>query len=375
MTKLKILQVINNLGSGGAERLLADYVSQNALLDNNVENDILTLNNNSSIFSEEISKNGVKIINLNCSSIYSLNNIFKLRKIINTNEYDICHVHLFPSQYWVVLAYLISNKRNKMKLITTEHNTYNRRRDIYFFKFIDRFIYSNFDKIISISEDTQTSLKRWLNFDEKNKNVFNIISNGVDTKKFKLATRITKSDLIPNADINTIIIVMVARFTEQKDHKTLVNALKFLPDNYHLILVGTGEKEEKLKEYVKLADVSERVHFFGVRKDVENILKSSDVMVLSSKWEGFGLVAVEGMASGLPVIVSNVQGLNTVVDDSDLQFEYGDFQELAQKIINLENKELYKEKLEYSQKQAEKFNLDAYINNINELYKHYERGI
>lgn len=114
---------------------------------------------------------------------------------------------------------------------------------------------------------------------------------------------------------------MVARFAEPKDHRTLIEAIEKLPQNYHLILVGEGpllEQSKKLTTYLSLED---RIHYLGFRSDVYQILKTLDIIVLSSDYEGLSLSALEGMAAGKPFLASNVQGLKELVESTGILFE------------------------------------------------------
>ena len=115
---------------------------------------------------------------------------------------------------------------------------------------------------------------------------------------------------------------MVARFSEQKDQPTLIKAIKELPENVHLLLIGEGTLKQKNENLAKEIGVSDKVHFLGFRNDVERILKTVDIVVLSSNWEGFGLAAAEGMAAGKPVIASKVEGLREIVDGYGLCLLY-----------------------------------------------------
>lgn len=115
--------------------------------------------------------------------------------------------------------------------------------------------------------------------------------------------------------------------------------------------------------------LEDRVHFLGIRDDVERILKTSDIIVLSSNWEGFGLAAVEGMAAGKPVIASNVPGLANVVSDAGLLFTKGKDSDLANKInILIENNDLYHKLSLAAEKRAELFSLDKMVDKYIELY-------
>jgi glycosyltransferase involved in cell wall biosynthesis len=125
---------------------------------------------------------------------------------------------------------------------------------------------------------------------------------------------------------------MAASFRGSKDQKTLVRAMKWLPEYYYLLLLGCGNKEQEIKAVTSNSNLDHRVRFLGFRKDIPEIMKACDIYVQSSWWEGFGLVAAEAMAAGLPVVASNVEGLSEVVGSSGLLFEPGNPEELAKKI-------------------------------------------
>lgn len=86
------------------------------------------------------------------------------------------------------------------------------------------------------------------------------------------------------------------------------------------------------KEYAKAVGVDSRIHFLGLRKDVPNLLQASDVIVLSSKHEGFSISMLEAMSCKKPFIGSNVPGIGDLVRDVALLFEFQDDEELALRI-------------------------------------------
>ena len=151
---MKVLHVINSLGAGGAEKLLLDTLPiYNA---NGITVDLLVLSQKNSKFLDILkAKNCCKIYNLNVISIYDPRIIFKLKPFL-TNA-DIVHAHLFPTFYYVALSKRLFNL--KVKLIFTEHNTYNRRMNCWFFRRLDLYIYPIYDKIVCISTAIKTKLE------------------------------------------------------------------------------------------------------------------------------------------------------------------------------------------------------------------------
>lgn len=364
---MKILHIISGLGSGGAQKLVEETVPLiNRYKD--VEVEVLLLNDRNNVFDKKLRDSGIKVEVVPFRNPRSPLNIFFIRKYLVTGDYDIVHVHLFPTSYWVALASKILFKNN-CKLIFTEHSTHNSRREKWYFKYIDIFIYSNYDKVISISKNTQENLLKWINSSKTNINKFTVIENGINLRRFTEAKSYKKSEINSNLNQDNKLLCMVGRFGKQKDQSTIIYAMRNLPTDTHLILVGEGQLKQENEKLAKELGVGSRVHFLGVRNDVERILKTVDILILSSHWEGFGLAAVEGMAAGKPVIASNVEGLREVVKGAGILFEKGNSNDLALKINDLSNNdEKYESISSLCLKRAEQFDINIMVEQYLNLY-------
>ena len=350
---MKILHIITSLRTGGAERLMVDLLPRLRDFGNEVE--LLLFDGTRTPFYNVLENTGIRIRHLAIGgNVYNPLNIFRLRKYLT--NYDIIHTHNTACQYFVPLAKKLS--RAKCKLFTTEHSTNNRRRQYKFFKYLDKFIYSKYKFIISISEKATNSLTHFI----RNKDNIITIENGVDLLKFqKLKT--------PNLDDKEKIITMVAGFRDAKDHDTLIKAISLLPQEYKLWLVGDGERRGILEKQVADLNLVNRVKFWGIRSDIPQILEKSHIVVLSSHWEGFGLAAVEGMASARPVIVSNVEGLKDVVWDSGIVFPLQDAKALANEIKLLcENEKKYNQIALSCKEKAKEYDINIMAKKYNQLY-------
>jgi glycosyltransferase involved in cell wall biosynthesis len=320
---MKVLQIISTLGDGGAEKLVSDFA-----LCSNKGIDVLILDNSWGKYGEKLQQLGINIIKPSGKRFFfSPVNFFFLWKHIK--KYDVIHAHLFHCLYWTALLSLFVSK----KYIYTEHNTYNKRRKYILFRPIEWFIYSRYNCIICISNATATNLKRWLGV---NWPKIKVIHNGIHLDTYKNAVKYNKSDF-PNCNNDDILLVMVARFSTSKDQPTLIKTLSLLPEKCKLLLIGGGTREAEYKELVEKLHLTDRVLFLGFRQDVPNILKTADIGVLSSHWDGFGLAVVEYMAAGCPVVVSDADGLRDVVKDAGLLFEKGNINNLKEKLEVLLN--------------------------------------
>ncbi|MFV1980931.1 MAG: glycosyltransferase family 4 protein [Rhodothermia bacterium] len=115
----------------------------------------------------------------------------------------------------------------------------------------------------------------------------------------------------------TATMVMVARFSDQKDHETLFKALAGVAEPFQMILVGDGPSFESTRQLAKDVGVASQVEFLGNRVDVPDILAGAQVFVLSSLWEGFPISILEAMRAGLPVVATDVGGVSEAVIDGE----------------------------------------------------------
>lgn len=363
---MKVLRIINSLNIGGAEQSIVGNVPMH--IKNGIEVDVLLLEGKETFFYNELVKSNVKIFSLNKDkstiALYSPFHIFRLMKYMD--KYDIIHVHLFPSIYWVGIAKVL--KRSKSKFVLTEHQTYNRRRKYgWIFRKIDNFIYKQFDTIIAITPECKINLESHIgsSLDVK------MIYNGIDLSSFENQIFENRIKFLPE-NINRegkVFITQVAGFRIEKDQKTVITALKFLPNNFYLVFVGDGETRMECEKFAESETVSDRVIFLGLRDDVPAILKSSDIVVMSSFYEGFGRAAVEGMAAGKPVLATNVAGLAQVVAETGLLFEVGDYKFLAELIGNVAvDKDLYRRLSDAGLRRAKDFDLNKMVENYEEVY-------
>lgn len=354
---MKVLQVINNFGRGGAPRLVKDILVN--LKSKGYDIDALVLSSKVDVFSVDLKRKGIAIYQASLHR-YDFRVLLWLKD--NLMKYDIVHVHLFPSFYWVGLAaYLFSFKG---KLVFTEHNTYNSRRQYSWFKHIDQWFYQAYDFIVCINEPVKESLAQWL--PKKSDNLL-VIENGIDLDRFAFAEPTDISKIARKSIHENILVLMVALFEPRKDQKTLVYSMQYLPEKFHLLLVGSGSQVNKVKKVVKECNLSDRVHFLGFQKDIPGIMKACDVYVQSSNWEGFGLVAVEAMASGLPVVCSNVKGLSDIVANAGLTFSSRSPIDLAQKIGEAYSKREVLSKR--AREQSVKFSSETFIGKHISLYE------
>ncbi|MFU1858151.1 glycosyltransferase [Sphingobacterium sp. NGMCC 1.201703] len=355
---MKVLQIITSLETGGAEKLILESVPiyENMGLDV----DVLVLKDSKTAFRDQLSqKISGNVIALTKKSVYNPLLILKLAKYLK--KYNVIHAHLFPVLYWVVFAKIISF--SSRPIVFTEHSTNNRRRNYGILKNIEKFVYSKLAFIGCISTGTFDSLTSFVDVKHKTE----IINNGIDVEKFKNRGILAKSDFFQQDDF---ILIQVSSFRPQKDQETLINALLKLPPHVKLLLVGDGPLKKSREEQVLKLNLTSRVKFLGNRFDIPDLLNISDVVILSSIYEGFGLAIVEGMAAGKPVIASDVDGLREIVQNYGLLFEKGNSNQLCEQISRLlGNSEYYLEIAFRCSRRAEDFSIQNMVDKYLKIYK------
>jgi len=162
------------------------------------------------------------------------------------------------------------------------------------------------------------------------------VHNPVDVERF--ATLSTPGHV---ADRGVVKLLIVGRLHPVKGVDIALKALALLRDEFgtrlFLRVVGEGPQRKLLTRLVSELQLEKQVAFLGYRHDVESLIQDSDIVLVPSRYEPFGMVAAEGGAAGRPVIVSRIGGLSEIVNDgvTGLLFAAGDPYDLAQKILTL----------------------------------------
>lgn len=156
----------------------------------------------------------------------------------------------------------------------------------------------------SCSEDASP----WF-FNQKiiNSSNYKVIVNAIDVKKYDKDEHAREFYRREFGIHDKIVIGHVGRFHYQKNHFFLIKIFKCLSDRderYHLLLIGQGQLEQQIKEYVIRENLESKVTFLGVRNDVDKIYQAMDLFLFPSQSEGLGIVALEAQAALLPCILS-----------------------------------------------------------------------
>jgi glycosyltransferase involved in cell wall biosynthesis len=230
-------------------------------------------------------------------------------------------------------------------------------------------VIKNADAVIAMNQDMKQKIKRMYNRD-----IF-IVPTGIDFKRFNnLSRKEIRASL--NLKNDEKIILFIGNLRPVKGVMYLIHAMKFIIDknmNVRLFIVGGGKERDYLENLVKKYDLQKYVTFFGRVSNLkisENLV-TSDLFVLPSLSEGFPLVILEAMASGLPIIASNVGGLSEIIKDFENGFlvEPKNPEKIAEKVIFLLNDEKLRKTISKNNKEvAKKYSWENVIEKLEKIY-------
>lgn len=251
------------------------------------------------------------------SPIDDFKSITKIRKIIKEVNPDIIYSHSSKAGALVRVA----NITNRKKAIYNAHgwafdmNVSNKKRRVYIL--IEKFLAKITDKIVCISDnDFEKAISERI----CKKNKLEQIINGIDFQEFLADKDLSEVKNKYNIQDNKRIIGMVARISEQKSPKTFITVAKKILESrqdVQFLLVGDGDQKEEVKEMIKSFGIEDSVIITGWVKDTASLIKIFDIGMLTSNWEGFGLVIPEYFISKVPTIASSVGGIKNIIRDGE----------------------------------------------------------
>jgi glycosyltransferase involved in cell wall biosynthesis len=150
-----------------------------------------------------------------------------------------------------------------------------------------------------------------------------VLYNGVDVDAFAAQTNRTAARAALGAAENEFVIIQVARLDYLKDHATALRTIARVvakSPQTRLVLVGDGPESTTIESQVRELKIDDNVRLLGTRSDVDRLLPGADVFLLTSASEGIPLTVIEAMAAGLPVVGTDVGGMNEVVADNATGF-------------------------------------------------------
>lgn len=296
----------------------------------------------------------------------------ELRKLIKENEYDLIHCQ---SPVGGVLTRLAAIK-SKAKVIYTAHGFHffegAPRKNWLLFYPLEKFLSYFTDILITINnEDYQRAKKKF-----HAKETVYIPGVGIDTENFAENNHSTEK-IYKDLELskNDFLLISVGEINENKNHEIVIRALANVNNqSIKYAIVGIGPEQQKLELLSRTLNISDRILFLGYKDNVKDYLKIADAFVFPSKREGLGLAALEAMASGLPIVTSDIHGIKDYSENGVTGFTFNpnDLETVIEAINNMYN--LDKDKKDMMKNRniriAERFDINIVNQIMKEIYEY-----
>ena len=294
----------------------------------------------------------------------------KLFDVISKHKIDVLHVHYaIPHAYAAYMAKKILKENGyNIPIITTLHGT-----DITlvgnnpFYKPAVTFSINKSDIVTCVSKSLMEDTREFFGI----KREIKVIPNFIDIDKYAKKHDLCQGNMLAQDDEK--IIVHVSNF---RPLKRIIDVLKIFKKinqkiNSKLIMVGDGPDKNKAKEFLRKNNLKNKVIFLGKTSEVDEILCSSDLFLLPSEKESFGLAALEAMALKVPVISTNTGGLKdlNINGNSGYTSDIGDIDSMAENAIKiLSDTSLEKKYRNQAFENAKKYDIKTVIPLYEKIY-------
>jgi glycosyltransferase involved in cell wall biosynthesis len=379
---MKIIQIIPSLRKGGAERLVLDILRE-FLSRKNIQMKLVIFRNELDYSIEDIEEYTTILPSSVSLSLKRnpISQIDKLQKFIEEFQPNIIHSHLFEAELVSRFCYYpeakwfshIHDNMVQLKKISLKSLSNKQALTNYYEKTV---LFKNYQKnggthFIAISKHTESYIKS-----VQSKYPVTLLQNAINVKRFQkpekhytFEEQNTSKTL--NSQFSILNLVNVGSFVPKKNQTFLLDIiveLNKITKKVNCIFLGDGPLKAEVEKRAKELNVYDECQFLGIVENVEKYLWNSDVYVHTATYEPLGLVLLEAMAAGLPVITLDGGGNRDLMENGKNGFIINeqDPKNFAKKILEVkDNEEMKKYNVQY----AQKFDIDNYTNKLLELYQ------
>lgn len=300
---MKVVEIMPEFGLAGAEIMCENLIY--GLIDKNIEVVVVSLYTFESAITDRMKARGIRIIYLGKKSGLDFSVYKKLNDVLKTEKPDVVHTHRYVMQYAIPCALI-----NRVQVcVHTVHNVAKKEQD--FIKRKQAYLFYHLLKVRAVALSNE--IKKTVCAEYKLKeNEVPVIFNGEDLSGFRKKDNYQKGERLK--------ILHIGRFMDAKNHKCIMETaieLLHMGQKIELFLVGNYETEigSKCIEMVRENKCDKYIHFMGLQDNVKPFLENADIFILPSKYEGVPMSLIEAMATGLPIIASNVGGIPDMIDN------------------------------------------------------------
>ncbi|MBS0926210.1 glycosyltransferase [Providencia sp. JGM181] len=365
---MKIVFITTGLGMGGAEKQLCSLADEYVEKGHFVH--IISLTD-TLIIKPQKSEVKIDCLNLKKSFVSFINAYCLARKIIKRIRPDVVHSHMIHAN---IFARLLRISTPIKFLVSTMHNKNEGGK-------LRMLSYRLTDFLTDLSTNvSQEAVDVFLEKKAVTPNKVRVQYNGIDTKKFKFSqnSRVTIRDELNIAD-NDIVFLSVGRLTKAKDYPNLLVAfshIKATYSNIKILIIGDGELKGELQYLTKKLNLENNVLFLGLKNNVYDWMSACDFFVLSSEWEGFGLVVAEAMSCERITIATDSGGVKEVLGNNGFLVPIKDSGQLSAAVLKaISMPDIDKENLKrLARKHIEdNFSIEKIVSNWIEIYSNEKK--
>jgi len=313
MKPQRVLHIAGGMDAGGIEKMLIVLLRE--LQQTEIKSDLCVFNEKPGFFEPEVVSLGCGIKRCNLGRNV-LSFAWRLYRLLKKEKYDIVdsNVLLFSG-----ICLTIARLAGVPKRVAHLHNIRDSKKDSLMRRIRRHLLVAsiriNATHIVGVSEAV---LETWLGKEWHHNSKNSVRYNGLDLVPFECLrdTAWLKKEFDVPENYKTVI--NVGRFEPQKNHVKLVQIansyITEIDDKTCFICIGDGSLKKEIEEVVRRKRLERYFRFAGVRSDVPRIMKAADAFLLPTAWEGFGVVVVEAMAAGLPIVVTNLTPIQEIIN-------------------------------------------------------------
>lgn len=295
---MKVLHVLGELNPSGAETMLS--AAGPLWQDFGIQAEILSTGRQIGPYAEQLNSAGYVLHHIAFQK--SPRFFWLVYRLMQSKIYDVIHLHTERANFWFGLIALLTGKRT----LRTIHNTFpftgllgwTRKWQRHFLRQLGL-------THIAISQSVQDTEYQYYGLSSP------IIQNWYNSERFLPTDQMQREQA--RADLNIaadhFVILSVGNCSLVKNHAVLIDALATLKQiDWRYLHIGI-EIDSSERQQVQALGIADRVHFYGLQTDILPYLQAADLFVMPSTYEGFGIAAIEAIATGLPALLTEVPGL------------------------------------------------------------------
>lgn len=311
---MKVMHVLNSRIYSGAEKVVCQIIKS---FRDDADMEMVYCSPDSDIVRQMLAEQGVTFLPIESMSTK------ELKRVIDEQKPDLIHAHDMRASFFSALSC------GKIPLVSHVHNNaYNARR---LSSKTIAYLYAGFKAkhILWVSNSSYEGYAFHKLFAQKSSVLYNIIDTEQIFEKKAQDTKTYDYDMI-----------YVGRLTYQKDPQRLMRLcarLKERKPDLNAAIVGTGELEDEVKALCAELGIQDNVHFLGFQSNPIKMVHDSKAMILTSRWEGTPMCALEAMVLGTPVVSTPSDGMKDLIDDGVTGYLTDDDELMAEKLLIIMN--------------------------------------